>query len=169
MSFTRFHDDPARISKSVEESSYSGRYYLNTPGQGVNLPFSEEPSLRLQGWGSNLTTNTVNLESDLKGLTRRICHDEVDVNEYTRHKVETKPFIYSSIKPFVEESRASHPVWMYKDLEQTRWEYPWINPQDNVEQPFSWNVQTRILEKDSFSPQLPNVHSHENANLYGGI
>ena len=37
MSFTRFHDDPYRIKKQLEETTYTGRYMLNTPGQGVDL------------------------------------------------------------------------------------------------------------------------------------
>ena len=39
MSFTRFYDDPIRIRNQVESSSYAGRYALNTPGQGLQLPF----------------------------------------------------------------------------------------------------------------------------------
>ena len=64
MSFTRFHDDPNRIKKQVNESSFAGRYALNTPGQGIDLPFSEDPQMRLQRWGANLRDNTVALESD---------------------------------------------------------------------------------------------------------
>ena len=41
MSFTRFHDDPSRIKKQSEELSFQGRYFLNTPGQGMDLPFEE--------------------------------------------------------------------------------------------------------------------------------
>ena len=71
MSFTRFHDDPERIKKQAQESSDVGRYWLNTPGQGVNIGFVEDAHIRLQGWGANLRNNTVELESDLKGITRR--------------------------------------------------------------------------------------------------
>jgi hypothetical protein len=70
MSFTRFHDDPNRIRKQAAELSYAGKYALNTPGPGDNIPFLEDPQVRLQTWGANLMTNTINLESDLRGLTR---------------------------------------------------------------------------------------------------
>ena len=70
MSFTRFHDDEARIKKRLEESTFQGRYFLNVPGPGMDLAFHEDPQLRLQKWGANLHNNTVNLESDLHGLTR---------------------------------------------------------------------------------------------------
>jgi len=152
MSFTRFHDDPARIIKQNQISTFSERYYLNTPGQGINLPFEEDPHIRLQSWGANLTTNNLNLESDLRGLSRKYTKDLPQTNQYTDHKAQTQPYQYRSTQPFVEESRASHPAWLYKDLEQTRWEYPIINPQANLEKQFHSNVQTRILEKDRFVP-----------------
>ena len=72
MSFTRFHDDPSRIKKQLDESTFQGRYFLNTPGAGMDLPFKEDPHFRLQKWGANLHTNTVNIESDLHGLTRTL-------------------------------------------------------------------------------------------------
>ena len=130
MSFTRFHDDPARIRKQLHESSFSGRYFLNTPGQGVDLPFQEDPQIRLQGWGANMRTNAIHLESDLRGLTRPLNRDLADSNLYTKHSVSSvvdspMPGLgYRNAAPFVEESRASHPAWMYRDLEQPRW----INP-----------------------------------------
>jgi hypothetical protein len=50
MSFTRFHDDPARIRKHVEDSTFAERYHLNTPGNGNNMPLQMDPQLRLQRW-----------------------------------------------------------------------------------------------------------------------
>lgn len=168
MSFTRFHDDPSRIFKQSEISTYAERYFLNTPGQGVNLPFSLDPQLRLQKWGANLTTNTVNLESDLRGLTRPLCHDITDVNDYKKTQVSVQPYMYRNSDPIIQESRASHPAWLYKDLEQPRWETPWLNPQANIEQPFNWNIQTRILEKDSV-PGTYGSHPFGSPSLYRGI
>lgn len=151
MAFTRFHDDPYRIKKQIEESSGAGRYYLNTPGQGMDLPFIEDPQIRLQGWGANLRTNTVNLESDLFGMTRQLNRDLVD---YKSHSVTTSHIGYNDKKPFIEESRVTHPAWMYKDLEQSRWEAPYLNPLNGLEKVFNENIQTRILEKDHYVPVM---------------
>jgi hypothetical protein len=166
MSFTRFHDDPNRILMHVEDSTYSGDYYLNMPGPGVNLPFFEEPQVRMQTWGANLRDNAINLESDLFGITRRLNRHEVDVHEYQKTSVHAPEKYYGSSQPFVEESRASHPAWMYKDLEHSRWEHPFLNPQNNIELKFPSNVQTRILEKDNFSPTIPVVSGTENDEYY---
>ena len=155
MAFTRFHDDPHRIRRQVEISSFAGRYMLDTPGQGVDLPFVEDPQIRLQGWGANLQTNTVNLESDLRGLTRPLNHDLSIINNYRVNAVYSRPVSYRSEESFIQESRASHPAWMYKDLEQTRWEMPFLNPQSGLEKVFHDNIQTRILEKDNYVTKLP--------------
>ena len=95
MSFTRFHDDPARVKKQLEESTYQGRYFLNKPGAGVDLPFFEDPHLRLQGWGANLHNNTVNLESDLYGLSRTLNRDQINAtiikkNLFAQRLIHTK-------------------------------------------------------------------------------
>jgi hypothetical protein len=155
MAFTRFHDDPARIRKQSQESSFAGRYMLNVPGLGINMPFQEDPQLRLQKWGANLTTNTLNLESDLLGLTRKFTRDDPETNDYKKNATRTHPFMYKSTNPSVLESRASHPAWTYKDLEQTRWETPFINPQVNAENKLQSGLQTRILEKDNFVAKVP--------------
>ena len=113
MAFTRFHDDPARIKKQLAESTFTGRYRIDTPGPGINLPFYEDSQLRLQKWGGNLQTNTVNLESDLFGLTRKLQRDLVDENDYKKKAATGTLPNYPSANPFIEESRASHPAWTY--------------------------------------------------------
>jgi hypothetical protein len=123
---------------------------LNTPGQGVDLPFMEDPQMRLQRWGANLRTNTVNLESDLIGLSRPLNRDNIEKNEYTKHMAITEAVNYRSVNPMVDESRATHPAWMFRDIDNNRWEEPWINPQAGLEKEFPENIQTRILEKDNF-------------------
>ena len=150
MAFTRFHDDPNRIKKQSEESSFVGRYMLNMPGQGTDLPFFEDPHIRLQGWGANLRNNTVNLESDLKGMTRPLNRDNVNANNYKQQSNEPWSVSYKKAQPFVQETRASHPAWMYKDLEQTRWDSPYLNPSHGLEKGFQENLLTRNLEKDNF-------------------
>jgi hypothetical protein len=166
MAFTRFHDDPNRIKKALQESTFAESYYLNKPGNGNTVPFQMDPQLRLQGWGANLCTNAINLESDFRGLTRKLNRDLEKMNDYSLHVSESNPFVYDNIKPFIDESRSTHPAWMYRVVENNRWEHPWINPQANCERNFNWNVQTRILEKDSYVPHIPNVSTIERVDVY---
>lgn len=155
MSFTRFYDDPNRIQNQVYQSSFAGKYFLNTPGQGLDLPFVEDPNIRVQRWGANLQTNSVNLESDLRGLTRPLNRDLIGHNDYVQQSVPSSKMLYSNTAPFVEESRASHPAWMYKSLDENRWEAPLLNPLNRIEKEFHDNIQTRILEKDYYTPKVP--------------
>ena len=62
---------------------------------------------------------------------------------------------YKTQKGYIDETRASHPSWLYRDLEQTRWEYPLMDPQENVCKHFNNNISTRILEKDNYVPKIP--------------
>ena len=154
MSFTRFHDDPHRIRQHTEDSSYVGKYYLNTPSQGSHMPFFEDPQIRLQRWGANMMFNGMNIESDLRGLTRKLNHDSIQNNEYNNMACSQGRVSYSGSRDFltVDETRSSNPAWLLRGIEIPRWEEPIINPQANVEKRFIDNVQTRIVEKDSFQP-----------------
>jgi hypothetical protein len=165
MSFTRFHDDPGRIKKQLQISSFSGRYMLDTPGPGDNMPYLEETQMRLQRWGANQMNNTTNLESDLRGLTRRLNRDNVNLNNYKTAAPATSQKSYPKTGEFVEESRASLPAWTFRDLEQSRWEEPLLNPQANLEKQFPSNIQTRILEKDNFTPSIPMVRGEADMNV----
>ena len=167
MSFTRFHDDEARIKKRLEESTFQGRYFLNVPGPGMDLAFHEDPQLRLQKWGANLHNDTVNLESDLHGLTRKANRDLSKYNNHKTFSATSKPFTYKVEQPNVEESRASHPAWKYRALEQPRWETPFLNPQNDLERNFEHNVHTRLLEKDHFVPTIPSNHGNQQYYLTG--
>jgi hypothetical protein len=130
------------------------------------LPYFEDPQIRLEKWGANTMTNTVNLESDLFGLSRRLNRDLVDVNNYKTFSSQSAPLNFGNKPEFVEDSRASHPAWMYKDLEHSRWEKPFLNPLANLEKQFPNNVQTRILEKDNFVPSIPLINGSNTMEYY---
>jgi hypothetical protein len=158
MAFTRFHDDPARITKQLQESTFSSQYYLNTPGPGVRLPFQDDVQLRLQKWGANMLPDTVNLESELRGIDRPLNRNRNDNVAYdatggaTGGATSSPSSNFPVEKPFVEESRSSHPAWMYRNLPEDRWSYPQLNPQNlaTIEKPFAFDTQTRILARDYY-------------------
>ena len=150
MSFTRFHDDPCRIEKQLQESTRTGKYMLNVPGNGSKPCFMEDPFIRMQKWGANLQTNSINLESDLKGLTRTLNNDCKKNNDYKANAVRSNKINYPSCNPTTEQPRAINPAWTARDLEQVDWYTLPLNPQENTCIPFMNNLNTRILEKDYF-------------------
>ena len=161
MSFTRFNYDANRTQKLLQESTFAGRYILNTPGPGANLPFMEDSQVRLQKWGANAHNEGANIESDLRGLTRSYNRDHVDFNNYQDYRFTSQPLSYTKQKPFIEESRASHPAWECLDKEVFNWEHPHFNPQEHLNNTFSKNDSSRLLTKDKYREQQGNESRFE--------
>lgn len=152
MAFTRFHDDDCRIKKQLQQQTDPGRWILNVPGNG-ETPYIEDPQIRIQKWGANLRTNVVQLESDLWGVNRTQSRDCLG-NNYLSYNVPNEPISYPTCNQlFTDQSRTIAPAWMIRDKEQVDWYYPPLNPQENTCIPFLNNLNTRILEKDYFTPQ----------------
>jgi hypothetical protein len=156
MAFTRFHDDPCRIKKQIQQSTDPGRWILNVPGYGDKPQYMADPQIRIQTWGGNLMTNSIEVESSLKGINKPLSRDCLGKDEYTKFNVYSQPIQYPTNKSlYTEESRTIAPAWTARDLEQVDWYYLPLNPQENTCYPFENNVNTRILEKDNFVAKLP--------------
>ena len=160
MAFTRFNYDPCRTMKRLEESTGPGRYILNKPGWSNKPCFFADPQIRMEKWGANLRavpgSSAIDIDSDLLGITHPLTKG-CSANEYPyKGRVQSKRIRYPVCeKPVTHESRATHPAWQYRDLEQTR-HYPlFLNPQENVCIPFHNNLNTRLLERDYFVPKIP--------------
>ena len=152
MACSRFNNDQGRIEKKNAISTFAGRYFLDTPGPGEKMPFNADPHMRIQGWGANFKNNMVDINSDLRGLTRPVNRDLVGVNEHKKWSVkpEEQAMSYETVDYITDESRATHPAWTYRDIEIDRWEQPFLNPLDKVDVPFHRELNTRVLEKDYF-------------------
>jgi hypothetical protein len=159
MSFTRFRDEPDRIKKQLQQSTDVGRYVLNVPGPGDKPLYMEDPYIRAQMWAGNIMTNTVDIETELRGLTRRLnkdTHENYYLSGNASVATRTNELITCPTRggSSVEQSRATHPAWMLRDLEQDNWKMLHFDPQENVFMPFNNNLSTRILEKDHFVPSV---------------
>ena len=180
MAFTRFKYDNCRTKKSLQQATDPGRWILNVPGNGDKPCYMEDPQIIPQKWGANLRTNTINLESDLRGVNRNLSRDCLGKNEYQKYDVPNQAIQYPTCSQLTtEQSRATNPAWWYRDLEQNNFEYPPLNPQVNVCIPFQSNLNTRILEKDYFTPKrdcvldetknmLPTSYNLIRGNYVGG-
>ena len=45
MAFTRFHDDPARIQKQLQQQTDQGRWAIDVPGNGDKPCFMLDPQI----------------------------------------------------------------------------------------------------------------------------
>ena len=160
MAFTRFNYDDCRTKKKLQESTGPGRYSLNMPGNGPTPCFFNDPQIRMQKWGANLESVVngapIDIDSDLTGRTRKLtkyCTNKKFPNAGVPTTQKTEYPICGSA--LTDESRATHPAWMYRALPQNR-EYPlFLNPQENVCMQFHNNLNTRLLERDNFVPKIP--------------
>jgi hypothetical protein len=151
MAQTRFFDDPARIAAYLEMQTQEGRYMLNAPANGENMPYLEDVHTRLQKWGANLDGRSLQIEDELHGMHRPVVSKDAFI-----HVFETMPrevaqragdifaARYPSKRPYTDESRSSHPAWMYRSMDDTRTFDlpPFLNPQapEATEIQFPYNV-----------------------------
>jgi hypothetical protein len=159
MSWTRFRNDPARLTKEMEISTYSGRYFLNTPGQGDHMPYLEDCHIRLQQYGANIDqTHFLDINNELRGITQKLTRDQIKHTKLLStcmSRSMSNP--YPTISPFTKESRSSDPAWVLrdKDMEYLRWEQPWLSPQTYLELPFEHSISTQQQAKQ-FKNSIPN-------------
>ena len=151
MANTRFFYDPCRTIKGLQQATDPGRYILNVPGNSDKPYYIVDPQIIIQKWGANLNTNSINLESELLGINKKLGKDCLGKDEYINYNVPTQRIHYPSTSElYTEQSRAILPAWTFRDLEQVDWYYPPLNPQENTCIPFQNNLSTRIIEKDYF-------------------
>jgi hypothetical protein len=159
MASTRFNYDPCRTTKILQESTGPGRYMLDTPGNGCTPCFMEDPEIRLQKWGANLRKvpggHPIDINSDLLGITRTLTKDCVSKEYPKKGVVISRSVKFANCKPYTQQSRATNPAWMYRDLEQVDWWPLILNPQENVCMHFQNNLNTRLLEKDYYVSKVP--------------
>ena len=156
MSFTRFHDDLCRINKRLQESTDIGRYILNVPGNGSSPQFPSDPHIRAQKWGGNLRTNHINVDSDLKGMTRSYNRDDIQQNEYTINAVHSSSINFPTNNGVLtDQSRTTHPAWTFRDISQNKSAILPLNPQFSVSRNFQNNLNTRTISRDNFVPSAP--------------
>lgn len=160
MAFTRFNYDDCRTEKLLQESTGPGRYMLDKPGWGSKPCFFDDPQIRMQEWGANLRNvpygAPIDIDSDLIGITRPLYKD-CSKKEYPNSGVVQSEKVSYPVcsKAVTNESRATHPAWMYKDLTQNHRYILFLNPQENTCMTFQNNLNTRLLERDNFVDKAP--------------
>ena len=152
--------------KKLEEATGPGRYILNQPGNGSRPIFINDPQIRVGGWGANLMKvrgggHPIDIDSDLIGLTRPLTKSCIEGQYPNKGTVYSQKGDFCTLKaPFTKQSRATHPVWMYRDLEQSN-RHPlflaseYSKSHQAADVPFHSYLNTRILEKDNFKPKIP--------------
>jgi hypothetical protein len=144
---TNIRESKGRKIKETEISTYQGRYYLDTPGNGLTLPYYSDPHIRIQTSSGVIgESGTVDWESELRGITRPLVRG--DVFDYRAAKLPNVGRVHEYNQPISDESRTTLPAWTFRELEQNRWETPFLNPIDKAIIPFDTNMNIRRRECD---------------------
>ena len=154
MSFTRFHDDPARIIKRNIETSSMNDYIFNVPGntKTIQSQYFEDPHLRLQKTGGQQMNNMVNVETMLRNSHVKLNRDNVNKNDYKQNSLRTTPITSVNVSQTItNETRTTHPVFEYREKQTHRQNILLKDPQRNIFIPFQNNLDTNILEKDYYN------------------
>jgi len=143
MASTRIRNDPSRQYENAIQSTHQGRYVLNTPGPGMDIPYIADPHIRLQMFGGNLHTNRIDLDSRLKGLdgvlSKGNCNQKrLDLPKSKRIKCS------ENNQTMTEHSRFTEPSWEINETTKARRAtYVWTDGQDHYQIPFAANQQSR--------------------------
>ena len=155
MSSNRLIYDTCAYKKELDQSVGPLNYTLY-PGKYQNC---SKCRIELGTVGGNnvslFSGNLVDLENDLRGMSRNLNRDQLCQNNYEKFTAKSEKINYPTCNPFTEQSRATHPAWELRDLEQINWQYLPYNPQQSTCIPFQNNLNTRILEKDYFIAEAP--------------
>jgi hypothetical protein len=162
MAFTRFHDDPCRITKQLQQQTDQGRWVIDVPGNGSKPCFALDPQIIPQKWGGNLWTHSIDIQSALLGIDKNLNRDIPNTvnyltnsssNPYKKLTVHAAPISYPVCDAFLttDQSRAIMPAWTARDLQQNHAYILPNNPQEHTEMKFGNYISTRILEKDHFN------------------
>ena len=151
MAFTRDNIEKMKVNVNKYENGLS--YMLNVPGTGDRPDYIADPQIRLQGFGANLSTNVVDINSNLLGVNKQLNRDHYVPNTRDTWFDDTyKRFTYPVISSAVtDQPRAMNPAWQIRDLEQNNWDYLYSDPQKHTEMTFDNNINSRMEEKDIYT------------------
>ena len=162
MAFTRFHDDPARIAKRLQQMTDPGRWTIAVPGNGDKPCFALDPQIIPQKWGANLWSNSVDISSSLLGIDK-VANRDIPFALLQKENPSKVPSLghivrsssrieYPVCDSFLttDQSRVIMPAWTARDLQQNHAYILPNDPQQHTEIPFNNFVSTRVLEKAYF-------------------
>lgn len=157
MAFTRSFYDKEHVRSRLNDDYNNINYIVNVPGNGKTPYYIDDPQIRMQKFGANLSYNLVDINSSLIGLNQVLSRDQSEGNNgrngnSTPFNDNFSKISFPSFKKAVtDQPRMMMPAWTLRDQEQNEWEYLHYNPQIKSEIHFENNISSRILEKDNYN------------------
>lgn len=158
MSFTRLDYDPCTYRTNLTQSVGPGDYSISTPSQQCSTCLSSDPWLQGSG-GVTICRERplIDVDSELHNLSRPATNCPAGL-----YHPSTQPFCPTNINfpdcrqaVATEDTRLSNPPCTLRGTGWNRWEWLCQDPQDRVEMPFSWNIDSKLVAKDNHRPCVP--------------
>lgn len=184
MSFTNLSYDDGAYIKYLSQTTGPGEYALGEPQIACDSCFPYAPTVRLQRSGDSINTNMglIDVDSELLNITRKKSKDpnmlykpscpntacssgepcgQGVVGKCTGLKQglrygDDKLKNYKDCFFAREDTRLSNPSCNLRSTGWNRWEWLCQDPQERVEIPFDWNIDSKLMFKDNHRPCIPN-------------
>jgi hypothetical protein len=118
MSSTRIGNDAFRQQDNNKLSTEIGRYILNTPGNGIDNPYINDINIRLQYWGANIRTDSINIENKLFNVGERLSTHNLTTNNNYLIKKTAEPLIFPiNNSNITDNTRMLYPIYTTRDME----------------------------------------------------
>lgn len=156
MSFNRLPYDKCAYQHALYETISPGEYVLDR-NNSCKPCFVPDPSIRIQRSGDAICSkDLIDVDSELLGITRRasLCPNK----KYIPSK---KDFCKADQLPecnalAAEPTRLSLPPCTNRCVGINRWEWLCKNEQNQVEIPFEYGIQSRVVTRDMHRPCIPH-------------
>ena len=120
MASTRISNDKLRIYKHVQQSTDVGKHIINVPGNGLDVPFIEDPQVRMQLWGANRVNDTISVENSLLNIDRPLMRGCVNCPKSYYTQPDLSRMNYSQNTFAITDTSIIDPAWNLRDKEDTR-------------------------------------------------
>lgn len=178
MSFNRLPYDTCSYEQTLAETTGPGHYQLSTPPNSCSPCHPTDVRIRLQSGGValNKETNLIDIDSELIGISRNLtqCPERKYLPDSDNSKLcgasggkypSLSKVTINSQKEHIrfdncfngsEDTRLSNPPCNLRGTGWNRWEWLCKNPQANLEEPYDFQINTRILAKNNHRACIPN-------------
>lgn len=165
-SMTRGRHDIAKMTENNEISSGPGRWALGVPNAYGNAAFIPTPTTINQRWGAShcMTSTKTDTESDLRNLGRLSVRTVAGQYHPDQGRMMAEDLVSMPEVDFPQS--ATHlfdPPATLRGTGINRWEWLHSNPQENVDNPFVYRVNTQQVNKDAF--RLSQIRVPEGIDL----
>lgn len=158
MSFTRLDYDPCTYRTDLLQSVGPSDYLMATPALQCSTCISVDPWVQGGGAASICKDRPlVDIDSELHNLSRPATNCPAGL-----YHPSATPFCSRTDFPDChtssissEDTRLTNPPCTLRSTGWNRWEWLCQDPQDKVQMPFDWNIDSKLMAKDNHRPCIP--------------